>query len=244
MKLDQNTILITGGGSGIGLALAKRFVKAGSQVIICGRRAEALRQAKTECPGLITFTCDVSEEVSRQKFFEAVTHEFPNLNVLINNAGIQNRLAPLTAAQDWRRHRSEIATNIEAPLHLSMLFIPHLMKQRNPGIINVSSGLAFAPISFMPTYCMTKAALHSFTLSLRHQLKSTPIEVTELIPPAVNTDLGGKGLHNDGANLDQFADHCMKKLGAGELEFGFESSESRRLAAKQALDTFFLMMNK
>lgn len=244
MKLDQNTILITGGGSGIGLALAKRFVKAGSQVIICGRRAEALSLAKKECPELITFTCDISNETSRQKFFEALTSEFPSLNVLINNAGIQNRPPPLIATQDWSQHRREIATNIEAPLHLSMLFIPHLMKQENPRIINVSSGLAFAPISLMPTYCMTKAALHSFTLSLRHQLRDTPIKVTELIPPAVNTDLGGKGLHNDGANLDQFADHCMKKLAAGELEFGFESSETRRLAAKNAMDPFFLMMNK
>ena len=118
------------------------------------------------------------------------------------------------------------------------------MKQKNPAIVNVTSGLAFSPISFMPTYCMTKAALHSFTLSLRHQLKATSIQVTELIPPAVNTDLGGKGLHNDGANLDHFADHCMTKLAAGELEFGYESSETRRLAAKQALEPFFLMMNK
>lgn len=134
--------------------------------------------------------------------------------------------------------------NLEAPIHLSMLFIPHLLKQQNPSIVNVSSGLAFAPISFMPTYCLTKAALHSFTLSLRHQLRATPIQVVELIPPAVNTDLGGKGLHDDGANLDLFADHCMKKLAAGELEFGYESSETRRVAAKEATDPFFKAMNR
>ena len=128
-------------------------------------------------------------------------------------------------------------------MHLSMLLIPHLLKQKNPSIINVSSGLAFAPISFMPTYCLTKAALHSFTLSLRHQLKASPIEVVELIPPAVNTDLGGKGLHTAGVNLDDFSDHCMNCLAAGELEFGYESSEKRRLAVKEAIDPFFKVMN-
>jgi uncharacterized oxidoreductase len=96
----------------------------------------------------------------------------------------------------------------------------------------------------MPTYCLTKAALHSFTLSLRHQLKATPIQVIELIPPAVNTDLGGKGLHTQGVNLDAFADHCMQQLAAGEVEFGFESSEKRRLAVKEAIDPYFNMMNK
>jgi uncharacterized oxidoreductase len=244
MNLKGNTILITGGGSGIGLALAKRFVKAGSQVVICGRREEQLQIAKKECPELNTLSSDLSTESGRKSLFEKVVREFPHLNVLINNAGIQNRLPPLTETQDWQRHKSEIATNIEAPMHLSMLFIPHLMKQKAPSIVNVTSGLAFAPISFMPTYCMTKAALHSFTLSLRHQLKATPIQVIEIIPPAVNTDLGGPGLHTQGANLDQFSDHCMVQLAEGQLEFGFESSEKRRLAVKEAIDPFFNMMNK
>jgi uncharacterized oxidoreductase len=244
MKLNGNTILITGGGSGIGLALAKRFAKAGSQVVICGRREEQLELAKKETPALHAVVGDISTESGRETLFKQVSQEFPELNVLINNAGIQNRPPPLIEQQDWRKHSLEIATNLEAPIHLSMLFLPHLLKKKDPSLINVTSGLAFAPISLMPTYCMTKAALHSFTLSLRHQLKATPVQVIELIPPAVNTDLGGVGLHTQGANLDEFADHCMARLAEGQLEFGFESSEKRRLAVKEAVDPFFNMMNK
>jgi uncharacterized oxidoreductase len=244
MNLSENTILITGGASGIGLVMAKRFIKKGSKVIICGRRAEQLDLAKLECPKLITYICDLTKITEREILFNKVITDFPQLNILINNAGIQNRLPPLTEKQDWQRHEQEIATNLHAPMHLSMLFIQHLMKVANPAIINVTSGLSFAPISFMPTYCTTKAALHSFTLSLRHQLKNTSIKVIELIPPAVNTDLGGKGLHTEGANLDLFVDHCMNKLAAGEIEFGYESSEVRRLAVKAAIDPFFNLMNK
>lgn len=244
MNLKGNTILITGGASGIGLALAKRYVQAGSTVIACGRRQEQLALAERECPGLKTLRADISNEAGREKLRDQVLSEFPKLNVLINNAGIQNRPPPLTQPQDWMKSKLEIETNLEAPIHLSMLFLPHLMKATNPAIVNVTSGLSFAPISFMPVYCLTKAALHSFTLSLRHQLKATPVKVIEIIPPAVNTDLGGPGLHTTGANLDQFADHCMKHLAAGDEEFGFESSEARRLAVKNAIDPFFNMMNK
>jgi uncharacterized oxidoreductase len=243
MNLSGNTILMTGGGSGIGFALARRFAKAGSKVIICGRRREQLDLAQKECPELATLAGDVSTEMGREALFNQAVRDFPGLNILVNNAGIQNRLPPLTEKQDWPRHKLEIATNLEAPLHLSMLFIPHLLKQKSPSIVNVTSGLSFAPISFLPTYCTTKAGLHSFTLTLRYQLKSTPIQVVEIIPPAVNTDLGGKGLHTQGANLDEFSDHCMRKLAEGELEFGFESSEKRRLAVKNATDPFFTMMN-
>jgi uncharacterized oxidoreductase len=244
MNLAENTILITGGASGIGFALAKRFVKAGSTVIACGRRVEQLDRARRECPELHTVAGDISTAEGREKLFRQVVGEFPKLNVVINNAGIQNRPPPLYQSQDWRQSELEIATNLEAPIHLSMLFLPHLMKTKNAGIVNVTSGLSFAPISFMPIYCLTKAALHSFTLSLRHQLKATPVQVIELIPPAVNTDLGGAGLHTQGVDLDKFADHCMKHLAAGDLEFGYETAETRRLAVKQAIDPFFNAMNK
>lgn len=244
MKLGGNTILVTGGASGIGFALAKRFVKAESQVIVCGRRVDQLDRARQECPGLHAIACDISNEAGREKLLHDVTAKFPRLNVLINNAGIQSRPPPLHQPQDWRQSKLEIATNLEAPIHLSMLFLPHLLKSQDPALVNVTSGLSFAPISFMPVYCLTKAALHSFTLSLRHQLKATPVQVIEVIPPAVNTDLGGPGLHTQGVDLNQFADHCMRHFAAGDLEFGFETSETRRLAVKQAIDPFFNAMNK
>jgi uncharacterized oxidoreductase len=128
-------------------------------------------------------------------------------------------------------------------MHLSMLFVKHLMRQQEAAIVNVSSGLAFVPMSFMGTYCATKAALHSFTLSLRHQLAATSIKVLEVIPPKVNTDLGGVGLHDDGVPLALFADHVIDGLQRGLLEFGYESSERNRLASRQQLDSVFKALN-
>lgn len=244
MNVSNNTVLITGGASGIGFALAKRFVKAGSKVIICGRRQEQLEKAKAECPELSIFRCDVSKLHEREALLKHVTENFPQLNVLINNAGIQNRPGSFTQNQDWVLHELELEINLKAPMHFAILFIPLLGKQSHSYIMNVTSGLAFMPLSFMSTYCATKAALHSFTLSLRHQLKNTSIKVLEIIPPAVNTDLGGVGLHNEGAPLDEFADHAIAQIEKGELEFGYLFSEKGRNASREELNHMFSMMNK
>jgi uncharacterized oxidoreductase len=244
MNLANNTVLITGGASGIGLALAERFVKAGSQVIVVGRREDKLREAQAQLPGLHTRVCDVASVTDRQALLEWVRAEFPSVNVLLNNAGIQNRLQLATNTQDWDVLRQEIVINVEAPIHLAMLFIPHLREQPNPAIINVTSGLSFAPAAFVPIYSATKAALHSFTLSLRHQLaQTTPIQVLEIVPPAVNTDLGGPGLHTFGEPVDAFADSVMERLAAGEQEVGYGSSEKVRNYSRQELDAHFKMMN-
>ena len=145
---------------------------------------------------------------------------------------------------DWSQAGLEIAINLVAPIHLSALFIPHLKKQGNPAIFNVTSGLSFAPFSIMPIYCATKAALHSFTLSLRHQLRRTPVRVIEIIPPAVNTDFGAPGLHAHGADLDEFSDSIFAKIKAGELEVSFGTAETRRLASRAELDDYFRQLNK
>jgi uncharacterized oxidoreductase len=243
MIYRNQTLLITGGASGIGLALAKRFVAADNTVIVCGRRSEKLAEAKRLIPELHTVRCDVSIEAERLALHQEVLSQFPKLTVLINNAGIQNRPPSLTAPQDWSAHHREIATNLEAPLHLAMLFIPHLMEQPAAAIMNVSSGLAFSPLAFMGTYCATKAAVHSFTLSLRHQLRNTRISVVEIIPPKVNTDLGGVGLHDDGAPLDAFADSAFESINTGHLEFGYGFSEKNRMASRTELDQTFALLN-
>ena len=118
----------------------------------------------------------------------------------------------MTEPQDFKTYQSELATNLEAPLHLSLLFVRHLTEKSDAAIINVTSRLAFSPLSFMPMYCATKAALHSLTLSLRHQLRDTSVTVIEIIPPKVQTDLGGIGLHDDGVPLEEFADHAWSQL--------------------------------
>jgi uncharacterized oxidoreductase len=243
MDLASNTVLITGGSTGIGLALAKRFLQSGSDVIVCGRREQVLQEARAAHPGLGIHVCDVSNEQDRVALFKSAVADRPRLNVLVNNAGIQHR-RDLTDATDWARTRQEIAINLDAPVHLSTLFIPHLLTRQRPVIINVTSGLAFVPLASAPIYCATKAALHSFTLSLRHQLADTPIQVIEIAPPAVDTDLGGAGQHTFGVPLDEFAEAAVAGLQRGDLEitYGFSAETSR--ASRDQLDAIFSRMNQ
>ncbi|HZG74168.1 MAG TPA: SDR family NAD(P)-dependent oxidoreductase [Chondromyces sp.] len=236
MRISGNTILITGGASGIGLALAERFLKADNEVIIVGRREEKLKEAKVKHPKLHTRVCDVSKEEDRLSLFEWVKSEFPQVNVLVNNAGIQQRVNLLNANKDWSYYRNEISINVDGPIHLSLLFIPHLIEQEHASIINISSGLALRPGVWVPIYSATKAAIHSFTVSLRLQLSKTNVEVIEVFPPAVNTDLGGAGLHTTGAPLDEFADSVFSRFEKGELEIGYEDSEKRLHASKAEID--------
>jgi uncharacterized oxidoreductase len=243
MELGSNTVLVTGGASGIGLALAERFLRAGSEVIVCGRREEKLREAQEKHPGLHIRVCDVTGESERAALFEWAVREFPRLNVLVNNAGIQLRVA-LTEPGQWERIREEIAVNFEAPVHLSTLFIPHLGQQERAAIVNITSGLSFAPMARVPVYCATKAALHSFTLSLRHQLAGTPIEVIEIIPPAVDTDLGGPGLHTFGVKVDDFLDAVLPRIEKGEREVAFGFSEQSSHASRAELDQLSARMNQ
>jgi uncharacterized oxidoreductase len=243
MDLGTNTVLITGGASGIGFALAERFLNAGSEVIVCGRREEKLREAQIKYPNLHIRVCDVSHSSDRVSLFEWVTREFPKLNILVNNAGIQRRFQ-IAQNSDWEKIEEELAINLDAPIHLSALFIPHLLKQEHPAILNITSGLAFAPMASAPVYCATKAALRSFTLSLRHQLSATPISVIEIIPPAVNTDLGGKGIHTTGTPLNEFADAVVDQLkkGSVEIAYGFSAQSSR--ASREELNEMFKRMNQ
>ena len=243
MKLEGNTILITGGATGIGFALAERFLRAGSEVIICGRREDKLQEAKAKYPALHTRICDVADEGERAALFEWVTKEFPKLNVLMNNAGIQRRVRFLEDQEPWAVRRQEIAINVEAPIHLSALFIPHLQQQEAAAILNVSSGLAFTPGTFALVYSATKAALHSFTMTLRHELANTSIQVIEIVPPAVDTDLGGVGIHTMGVPVDEFADSILQRVAAGELEVGYGRSEKARLATRDEIDETVRMMS-
>jgi uncharacterized oxidoreductase len=189
METKNNTILITGGATGIGFALAETLVNAGNKVIICGRREGKLKEARDKLPQIQARVCDVSREKERESLFNWVKDSFKDLNVLINNAGIQRMVNLKKGAQDLLSGENEVETNLIAPIHLSAYFIPLLLKKKESAIINVSSGLGFVPIAAMPVYCATKAAVHSFTVSLRYQLRDTSIKVFEIVPPAVDTEL-------------------------------------------------------
>ena len=242
MNLSGNTILVTGGASGIGLALAKRFLERGNEVIICGRRAERLEQVRSEFPMVHTKIVDVADADARAELFHSVTQEFPAVNVLVNNAGIQRRI-DLTAGDDWKSTRSEIEINLDAPIHLTQLFLPHFAETENAAIMNVTSGLSFMPLANVPVYCATKAALHSFTLSLRWQLKESVVKVIEIIPPAVDTDLQAPGLHTFGVNVDEFADHVFDELESGSIEISYGTAHAASQASRETLDAIYQNMN-
>ena len=190
MKTKGNTILITGGATGIGFSMAEALVDAGNKVIICGRREGKLKEAKDKLPQIHTRVCDISKPKERESLLHWIEDNFNDCNILINNAGIQRMIRLKNGAQDLLNGENEIETNLIAPIHLSAYFVPLLLRKKEAAIINVSSGLGFVPISAMPVYCATKAAIHSFTISLRYQLRDTSIKVFEIVPPAVNTELG------------------------------------------------------
>lgn len=200
MNLTGNAVLITGGATGIGFALAEQFSSRGNQVIVCGRSEEALQIAKTRVPALIARVCDITRPDSRRAMLEWLRIAHPDLNILINNAGVQHRrdFNDVTALRDLDQ---EVAINFTAPVHLIGELLPLLRRQRQSVIVNVTSGLAFAPLADVPVYCATKAALHSFTLSLRHQLKPLGVRVVEMAPPIVDTGLGAGS--RSGGTADQ-----------------------------------------
>ena len=235
MNLSNNKILITGGASGIGLGLTERFIQENNTVIICGRRESVLNEVKAKFPTVITKVCDLAIEAERVALYEWIAENHPDLNVLINNAGIQKWVS-VTDADFYESMKSELATNIEAPLHLTSLFIQ--LKSLNT-VMNVTSGLALSPFAKVPVYSATKAFFRSFTLSLRHILKAKNIEVIEIIPPALNTDLGGVGLHDAHPSVSDFIASIFEQLKEGKDELTFGTSATRIKASVPELKASF-----
>ena len=242
MKASGNTILISGGGTGIGLALATRFLRQGNEVIICGRRLATLQEAQRQYPGLHIYQCDISQESARRDLATKVTHDFPKLNVLLNNAGmwVSTRL---DRAESWPEAQQQLETNLAATIHLTQLFAQHLALQPAPVVFVTTSGLAHIPRAAAPVYCATKAALHSYALTLRHQLKSQEIEVIEICPPHVDTDLCAPGINKAGIPLDTFADAVMDELRKGALEITYGYSTKAANATRRERDELFKTLN-
>ncbi|TGM46892.1 SDR family NAD(P)-dependent oxidoreductase [Leptospira biflexa] len=242
MLLKGNTILITGGTSGIGLALAKRFSDLGNQILVCGTNEKKLEEISISYPSWATYRFDISLPEERVKLFQKTTEDFPELNVVFNNAGIQ-RYPKLSEVEPWTDLVKEIDVNLGAPIHLSMLFAKHLFAKKNAAILNTTSGLSHIPLAYAPIYSATKAALHSFTLTLRFQFRNQPIEVIEVSPPMVDTDLGIPNTHTAGLNLDEYADTVMIGLQNGELEITTGYSTITANASREQKNEIFLSMN-
>lgn len=188
MNLTGNTILITGGSTGIGLALAKKFVELENKVIITGRTESKLAQAASEVSGIETIRCNASDALAVADMAAIVKKDHPQLNVLINNAGIFLNKNLSKNDEDLSTLTAEVDINLSGPIRTVAALIDVLIQNRGT-VINVSSGLAFVPLASAPVYCATKAALHSYSLSLRAQLQDHGVRVIELMPPAVRTEL-------------------------------------------------------
>ena len=213
MQITGNTILITGGNAGIGRGLAEAFHQAGNQIIIAGRNQKSLDETVTANPGMVALRFDAQDAAGIRPFTERVLTEHPELNVLINNAGIMRAENLLNQSEDLADMEAIIATNLLAPLRLTAALLPHLQQQERATVINVSSGLAFVPLAMTPTYCATKAAIHSYSQSLRFQLRDTNIQVIELAPPAVATQLmPGSSSNPHAMPLDAFIAESMGLL--------------------------------
>lgn len=222
MNITGNTILITGGTSGIGRALAEFFYKEGNKVIIAGRRRVLLDEIVTKNPGMIGMELDVTDKKAMELFVENIKVKYPELNILINNAGI-SRAEDLTADNiDISAAHAIIETNILSVLNLTVALLPLLKKQENSTIITTTSGLAFVPFAAYPTYCASKAFLHSWLQSLRYQLRKTNIKVLELAPPYVQTELTGTAQASDpyAMPLAEFIEEVVQILREESYEQG------------------------
>ena len=220
MKLSGNTILITGGSAGIGRALAQRFADLGNTVVVTGRNPAKLEEAKASSPNINAIRSDAGDPQQIQALADQMREQYPNLNVLINNAGVMRHINLSHSVDDLQGLTAEVDINVAGPIRLVSAFI-ELLKANRGTIINVSSGLAFVPLHSAPIYCATKAAIHSYSVSLRQQLSKEDVEVIELMPPAVRTDLLGDVPEGGGFKIlttDELVDATVKGLQAGREE--------------------------
>jgi uncharacterized oxidoreductase len=249
MNMSHNTVLITGGSSGIGLAMAEAFLKAGNIVAVCGRREDRLQAVRDRHPNLLTRVCDISVGRSRLDLADWAASALPGLNVLINNAGIQRDIDFTQGLGDFLSGESEIRVDLEAPILLSGLLIPLLKANKPSTIVNVSSGLGFVPAACMPVYCAAKAGMHAWSMALRRQLAPTGIKVVEVAPPAIDTNLNpegraARGGFKAGLGPEEFVASVMEQLKADIPEIGYGATAGFLHASRADLDQAFERMNQ
>ena len=253
MKLGGNTVLITGGPTGIGLALAKEYVAAGSKVIVCCRNHLDTALAQAKVPELRAGVCDLSTERGRKQLHDWTMKEYPDVNILVNNAGIQRVVDFKKGAEDLYRHeredmQDEVEINLKAYIYLTAHFVPELMRKDEAAVINISSGLAFIPLAICPVYSATKAAVHSFSITLRRQLRDTSVKVFEVIPPTTDTDLDkgarvARGHADRGVRPRVVAKAAVDGIAKDEYEIAIGEAIGLRAASKDGFEQAFKRMN-
>ena len=232
MKLSGKHVVITGGTSGIGFALAKELIARGNEVLAVDFSEENIKQAQLAEPRLLTKKVDLSNPTERVQLVAAIKKDFPAFDVWVNNAGIQRWINLKNATRDWDYYHQELAINFEAPVHLSTLILPEFLKRSAAAIINVSSGLVLTTGAWVPFYNASKNGVHGFTDALRLQVDDTPVEVFELLPPAVDTNLGGSGEHTYGVSLAEFIPAVIEQIEAGKPAITYGTSAEQYAATK------------
>jgi len=248
MDISGNTVLITGGATGIGYAFAEYFLKTGNKIIICGRREERLLEAKKKHPEFQIKVCDVAKEADRNSLAEWATSNFDTLNILVNNAGVQRDVDFTKGVSEFLSGENEIRINLEATIVLSGLFIPHLIGKKEASIINISSGLGFIPVARMPVYSASKAGVHAFSMAIRQQLLKSGIKVFEVVPPAIESELNPEGRAKSGNfKIDlmpgEFVDAVMEGIKNNIFEIGYGMTAGLIKASREDLDKSFHQMN-
>ncbi len=249
MNLTGNTILLTGGATGIGFELAKQLLQRGNKVIITGRSQAKLDAAKAKLPELVAIQSDVSQPAAIDALYATVTKDFPALNVLINNAGIMRSLNLHKEDDSLDAITQEIDTNLAGPVRMVRRFLTHLKSKPAAAIVNVSSGLAFVPLPTAPVYCAAKAALPASTLSLRVQLKNTPVKVFEIAPPATQTELLADWNAEDMKGIpimkvEDMVTACMRGMEDDRFEIRPGQSNQLRFMNRVAPDFILAQLSK
>lgn len=242
MKLTGNTIFITGGGSGIGRGLAEALHQAGNQVIISGRRKSHLDATTAANPGMASVEMDVNDPASIAAVAAQLTHEYPKLNVIINNAGVMH-IDDASAAIDEELMLTTVSTNLLGPIRVTSALVEHLKKQPDATIFNVSSVLGFVPLAVSAVYSSTKAAMHSYSQSLRWRLQGTSVKVREIAPPWVQTDLLGSNDEPRAMPLAQFVVETMALVATDENELVVDAAKPLRAAVGPDNGAFALKFN-
>lgn len=231
---QRHAVLVTGGSDGIGLGLARRYLARGDRVLVTGRRGDRLQAAAMANPGLEIFAGDIGSPAAREGLAAWIAEVMPELDTVINNAGIQRRKSLAADDEPWAAARSEIEILLDGPIHLNRLLVPALLRaDRDALIINVTSGGAYMPQPFAPIYSAAKAALHSYTMNLRWALAETRVGVVELVPPAVATGLAGER-DRHGADIDEFCDSVFPRLDGTHEDVGFGATDSEAFRAMLA----------
>lgn len=225
MELSDNTVLITGGGSGIGLALAKAFARhERNMVIVCGRSAQKLDAVHAVNPTIVRIPCDITNDRDQQRLVEVVTQRYPGLNILINNAGIQHNYSLTDRQNHADLIENEVNVNFLAHAKLTDRLLPALLRQQSAAIVNITSALAVVPKQSAPIYCATKAAMRSFTKALRYQLENTAVQVFEIVPALVDTEMT-KGRGKGKITPEALAEEALRGIESNKHEIRIEKTK-------------------